>query len=67
MAAEVAAAVVGFSRDMHAPNGRMLTNGLLSMMLAAGTPPVVTLLTGSTTSALGAIPKLHFNVAPMQT
>jgi hypothetical protein len=35
-AAAVAAATVGFDGDWHMPNGKMLTNGLLSMILAAG-------------------------------
>src|SRR5262245_53281495 len=64
-AAAVVAAMAGFAMDMHMLNGMMLTNGLLSMMLAAGTPLVMTLLIGSTTSALGARPKLHLSVALM--
>jgi len=35
-AAEVAEATVGLARLVHIPKGRMLTMGLLSMMLAAG-------------------------------
>jgi hypothetical protein len=65
-AAAVAAATVGFAKDEHIPNGMMFTSGLLSMMFASGVW-VSTLLTGKTTSELGAAPKLHCNVAPMQT
>jgi hypothetical protein len=65
-AAAVAAATVGFAIDEHIPNGMMFTIGLLSMMLASGVP-VSTLLAGSTTSELGAAPKLHCNIAPMHT
>jgi hypothetical protein len=35
--------------------------------LASGTTLVNTLFVGSTTSELGAIPKLHCIIAPMQT
>ena len=35
-AAAVAAATIGLARDWHMPNGRTLTIGLLSIMLAAG-------------------------------
>src|SRR5882757_6705370 len=51
-AAAVAAATVGLAIDMHIPKGMML---------------VSTLLVGSTTSELGAIPKLHCIIAPIQT
>ena len=66
-AAAVAAATVGFAGLLHIPNGMMLTIGLWSMMFAAGTNDVITLLTGRTTSELGATPKLHCSKAPMQT
>jgi hypothetical protein len=36
------------------------------MMVAAGVPVMVR-FDGSTTSELGAAPKLHWSVAPMQT
>ncbi len=35
-AAAVWAAVIGLARLVHSPNGRMLTNGLLSMIVATG-------------------------------
>src|SRR5205809_1094040 len=66
-AAAVAAATVGFDGLVHMPNGMMLTIGLLSMMLAAGTNEVSILFAGSTTSDLGATPKLHCSRAPMHT
>jgi len=65
-AAAVAAATVGFAMDEHMPNGMMFTIGLLSMMLASGVA-VSTLFAGKTASVLGAAPKLHCNIAPMQT
>ena len=66
-AAAVAEATTGFEGLLHIPNGMMLTIGLWSMMFAAGTNEVSILLTGSTTSELGATPKLHCSKAPMQT
>jgi hypothetical protein len=65
-AAAVADATVGFASDEHMPNGMMLTSGLLSMMFASGVLVSVR-LSGSTTSELGAAPKLHCNIAPMHT
>src|SRR5579863_5840096 len=66
-AAAVAAATVGFATDMHIPNGMMFTMGMWSMMLASGISLVITRLTGSTTSELGAIPNVHIIIAPIQT
>ena len=66
-AADVAAAVAGFRIDMQVPNGMMLTIGTWSLMLAAGWLSVLTILTGSTTSVLGAAPIAHLSVAPLQT
>jgi hypothetical protein len=65
-AAAVAAATVGLAIDEHIPNGMMFTIGTLSMMFASGVA-VSTLFFGNTTSELGAAPKLHCNIAPMQT
>jgi hypothetical protein len=67
IAALVADATAGLLMLEHMPNGRMLTKGLWSMMLAAGLFEVSTRFSGSTTSLLGAAPKLHCSVAPMQT
>jgi hypothetical protein len=66
-AAAVADATVGFARELHIPKGIMLVMGMLSMILASGTAWVMTLFLGITTSELGAMPKLHCNVAPMHT
>ena len=63
----MAAATIGLAGLVHMPNGMMLTIGMWSMMLAAGTFVVITLFGGSTTSELGATPKLHCSIAPMQT
>jgi hypothetical protein len=65
-AAVVAAATVGFEGEQHIPNGMIFTIGMWSMMLAPGVV-TRTLLTGSTTSVLGAIPNEHWSVAPEQT
>ena len=35
--------------------------------LSAGVPPAVTRLAGSTSSAPGAVPKLHMSIAPAVT
>lgn len=67
IAAEVAEATVGFDRDVHIAKGRMFTIGIWSWMLAAGWLPVIVRLRGSTTRLLGAVPKLHIKVAPLQT
>jgi hypothetical protein len=67
IAAAVAAATIGLAGDMHIPNGMMFTRGMLSMMLASGTSLVKTMFVGRTTSELGAMPKLHIMVAPIQT
>lgn len=37
------------------------------MIVAAGTPPAITRLTGSTDKVLGTAPKLHCNIAPVVT
>src|SRR5262249_62256097 len=66
-AAEVAAATAGFASEVHMPKGMMFTMGLLSMMFASGWFPVFTRFTGKTTKLLGAMPMLHWRVAPLQT
>jgi hypothetical protein len=65
MAAAVAAATVGLAGDWHIPKGGMFDIGTWSMMLAAIMLLVMTVL-GVGTRLLGAIPKLHFIMAPMQ-
>jgi hypothetical protein len=66
-AAAVAAATVGFDGELHMPKGGIFKIGLLSMMLAAGGPPVMVRFCGKTTRLLGATPKLHWSIAPIQT
>jgi hypothetical protein len=66
-AAAVAAATAGLAMLVHAPKGWIFTMGLWSMMVAAGWLFVITLLTGRTASWLGARPKLHVNIAQLQT
>ena len=66
-AAEVAEATVGLARDVHMPNGRMLTIGMLSMMFAAGGPPELVRLTGRTHNGVGAAPNGHIIKAPATT
>jgi hypothetical protein len=65
-AAAVADATVGFAIDMHIAKGGMLVIGIKSMMLAAGAV-ALTLFTGNTLSAEGAIPKVHIMTAPEVT
>src|SRR5438445_4520189 len=67
MAAEVAAATWGLERLMHMPKVGMFIIGMWSMMLAAGTPPTMTRLAGSTVSEAGATSKLHAIMAPETT
>src|SRR5664280_2659721 len=66
-AAAVAAATVGFANEVHMPNGMMLTIGTWSMMLASGTWSVKVSFFGRITRELGAMPKLHCIIAPIQT
>src|SRR5437868_11100249 len=49
-AAAVAAATVGFDRDVHIPNGGMFITGTMSLIVAAGLPSMNTRLVGSTLS-----------------
>jgi hypothetical protein len=65
-AAAVAAATTGFDGLWHIPKGGMFIMGMLSMMLAAITLLVITVL-GVGMSELGAMPIEHCIIAPMQT
>jgi hypothetical protein len=65
-AAAVAAATVGFAREMHMPKGGMFTIGAQSMIVAAGVPAIV-LLIGRTFNVEGARPKGHIIMAPAVT
>lgn len=66
-AAAVCAAVGGLGKKMHRPNGATLTIGLLSMMFAAGLPPIVTRFAGNTLSEPGNEPPVHWINAPATT
>ena len=65
-AAAVAAITVGFEGELHIPKGAIFTMGALSIIVAAGVP-VLTMAVGKTVSGVGAAPKLHCNIAPIQT
>ena len=65
--AAVAAATTGFAMLLQVPKGRIFTNGLWSMMFAAGMLLVTIPFTGKTISEEGAAPKLHCSIAPIQT
>lgn len=62
-AALVAAATAGFAKLMHIAKGGMLTNGVASMIVAAGFPSTITRLTGSTCIVAGATPNEHMSIA----
>jgi hypothetical protein len=55
------------ARLWQRPKGAMLSNGILSMIVAAGRPPTMTRRSGRTLRALGVSPKLHWSMAPAQT
>lgn len=67
MAAAVAAATAGFTRDVHKPKGNIFTRGILSMMVAAGIREVFTRFVGRMVSVEGAVPKVHMMVPPIHT
>ena len=66
-AAAVAAATTGFAIELQTPNGKILSIGTWSMILAAGGPSASTLLSGKTTKADGATPNVQVISAPMET
>lgn len=66
-AAAVAAATVGLAMLLHMPNGRIFTNGLLSIIFAIGMLLTMVRLTGKTFNVEGARPNEHCNTAPVQT
>jgi hypothetical protein len=67
MAADVADATTGLASDWHIPKGKILTMGLLSIMVAMGLPQSNILQTGKTISVDGASPILHRITALLQT
>jgi len=66
-AAAVADATTGLARLIHIPNDMIFTMGTWSWMFAAGWSPARVRLVGSTTNELGAIPMLHWSIAPFVT
>lgn len=66
-AAAVAAITVGFVGALHIPNVAIFTKGLLSIIVAAGITPVVTLAVGNTIKGIEATPKEHLINAPAHT
>ena len=66
-AAAVAEATVGFDIDWHMPKGRILLMGAKSMMFAANMFPTRGRVGSKTMRVPGAIPKLHFSIAPIVT
>jgi hypothetical protein len=64
-AAAVAAMTCGFAGLIHIAKGIMLTCGTESMTVATGCAAAVTPVVGATTSAEGAAPKAHCNIAPL--
>lgn len=66
-AAAVAAETVGFAIEEHMPKGRIFFMGTLSMMVAAGRLPTMTLFSGVTTKVDGAAPNEHCNAADITT
>jgi len=66
-AAAVALATVGLASDEHMPKVGMLLMGAQSMMVAAGIFDEVVCACDVTNSDAGAVPKLHFIIAPCTT
>jgi hypothetical protein len=64
-AAAVAAATIGFAKDIHVPKGIIFTKGIPSIMVAAGIIIEIVRLIGSTISTPGAEPKGHLSMAVM--
>jgi hypothetical protein len=65
VAAAVADATVGFVTVVHIPNGIMLSIGTISTMVPTGIPAIMTIGGfGIITRDDGAVPKLHWHIAP---
>jgi hypothetical protein len=64
MAAAVADATVGFAIDWHIPNGIIFAMGTISIIVAISRLPHFGLSGMMTISDDGAIPKLHWSIAP---
>jgi hypothetical protein len=66
-AALVAAATVGFARELHIPKGATFIMGTWSMMVAMGRLTPFTFFAGRIDRAPGATPKVHEHNAPFTT
>jgi len=67
IAAAVNAAVAGFIRLMHTPNGAMLRNGTQSAIFPMGPAFPITMDAGRNVSTPGAAPSGHIAGAPTHT
>jgi hypothetical protein len=67
IAAEVAEATVGFDNDWHIPKGRIFVIGTKSIILAISILPHLGRRGTVTISDDGAIPKVHWSIAPIHT
>ena len=67
MAADVAAATVGFESVVHMPKGMIFTIGAKSIILPFGTLLKKSVRDGVTTNDEGAIPNVHIIIAPVTT
>ncbi len=66
-AAVVAAATCGLASEEQTPKGITFFIGMLSMIIAADLPVALTIFSGVTVNELGAAPKEHCSIAPIQT
>jgi len=67
IAAAVAEATVGLANDWHIPKGMMFVIGIISIILPINIFPHLGRKGMVIISDDGAIPKLHCNIAPIQT
>jgi hypothetical protein len=67
MAADVADATVGLPMHWHMPKGIIFIIGAKSIILAFGLFCIMGRIGTVTINMEGAIPKLHFSIAPIQT
>lgn len=64
IAADVAEATVGFASDWHMPNGMMFTIGAMSITVPISMLPHIGRNGITTISVDGAMPKVHWSIAP---
>ena len=65
-AADVAEITAGFAAELQTANGKILTRGLLSIIVATGIVPKI-ILVGRTINEDGAVPNEHWSIAPAVT